>query len=105
MNLGQRRRTAGRDGDHRRIAVQDLDYAKLKVKLQGDASVGLESTGPGRRTCEARFPAVTDDADADQTTGSGILSVRAVACLRSWPTSRWYNGKGKKTVTFKHHQN
>jgi len=99
MILGQSAGTAAAMAITDEIAVQDLDYAKLKVKLQGDGqrlAWNDRSAGGPARTLPGL---VTDDADA-QTTGSWISGALSPVCGLAY-LHDGNNGKGKKTVTFK----
>ncbi len=99
MILGQSAGTAAAMAITEEIAVQDVDYAKLKVKLEDDGQYLTWTEKSLGKTAKTLPGLVADDKDA-RTTGawtSGALSpVYGLSYLHDGN-----NGKGEKTATFK----
>ncbi|WP_417847165.1 FAD-dependent oxidoreductase [Thalassoglobus sp.] len=99
MILGQSAGTAAAMAITEEIAVQDVDYAKLKVKLEDDGQYLTWTEKSLGKTAKTLPGLVADDKDA-RTTGawtSGALSpVYGLSYLHDGNT-----GKGEKTATFK----
>jgi hypothetical protein len=99
MILGQSAGTAAAMAITDEIAVQDLDYAKLKIKLEGDGQrLAWDSKSVGKRA-KSLPGLVTDDAAA-QTTGSWTSGALSPVCGLTY-LHDGNNGKGEKTATFK----
>tara|TARA_R110002073_G_scaffold94640_1_gene219984 strand:+ start:1704 stop:3854 length:2151 start_codon:yes stop_codon:yes gene_type:complete len=99
MILGQSAGSAAAMAITEEIAVQDVDYAKLKVKLEHDGQRLVWDDKSVRKPAETLPGLVTDDTDA-KTMGSWTPGTLAPVCGLAYLHDD-NNGKGAKTATFK----
>lgn len=98
MILGQSAGTAAAMAINEGIAVQDVDYAKLKNKLEQAGQRLVWSDRPAGAPAKPLDGLVTDDALA-QTTGSWTTGTLAPVCGPGY-LHDGNDGKGEKSVTF-----
>ncbi len=98
MILGQSVGTAAAMAITEQIAVQDVDYAKLKAKLERDGQRLVWNQQAVGKSAKPLAGLVTDVADA-KTTGSWTSGALAPVCGLTYLHDA-NNGKGEKTVTF-----
>ncbi len=98
MILGQSAGSAAAMAITEEIAVQDVDYAKLKSKLERDGQRLLWSDQSVRKPAKPLPGLVTDVAIA-QTTGAWTSGALSPVCGPAY-LHDGNNGKGEKTATF-----
>ncbi|MFG0262210.1 MAG: FAD-dependent oxidoreductase [Novipirellula sp. JB048] len=98
MILGQSAGTAAAMAISGEIAVQDVDYAALKAKLEQDGQRLTWRQQAVRRSAKPLSGLVTDVADA-KTTGAWTSGALAPVCGLSYLHDA-NDGKGEKRVTF-----
>ena len=98
MILGQSAGTAAAMTIDNDIAVQDVDYATLKAKLERDGQRLVWDDKSVRKPAKRLLGLVTDDTDA-QTTGSWTSGALSPVCGLTY-LHDGNNGKGEKTATF-----
>jgi len=98
MILGQSAGTAAALAIDEGTAVQDLDYGKLKAKLEKDGQRLVWNEEPPAQPAEPLAGLVLDDAAAE-TTGVWTSGALAPVCGPTY-LHDGNNGKGEKTVTF-----
>jgi hypothetical protein len=99
MILGQSAGSAAAMAITEEIAVQDVDYAKLKRKLERDGqrlAWGHQSVGKPTKP----LPGLVTDVAVAQTTGSWTSGALYPVCGPAY-LHDGNNGKGEKTATFK----
>jgi len=99
MILGQSAGTAAAMAITEEIAVQDVDYAKLKLKLEDDGQYLTWTEKSVGKTAKPLPGLVTDETNA-LTTGSWTSGNLSPVCGLSY-LHDGNNGKGEKTATFK----
>jgi hypothetical protein len=98
MILGQSAGTAAALAIDEGVAVQDLDYARLKVRLEKDGQRLVWPNTPPARPTNQLAGLVLDDAAA-KTTGAWMAGTLAPVCGPAY-LHDGNAGKGEKTVTF-----
>ena len=98
MILGQSAGTAAALAIDQRTAVQDLDYGKLKARLEKDGQRLVWLQQPPAQPAKPLAGLVMDDAAA-KTTGAWTSGALAPVCGATY-LHDGNSGKGEKTVTF-----